>query len=152
MLVALDIHQTREYTSPRDQGEPKTVFVLGVLDSALAARLNDSTFGWRRNDKGPEQAADLHINRQMRNREIVRFGLKGWKNLAGADDQLVEFDPKVHRLKSVAVPDVGNREGLSDIALDLLKPYLSELAAVIEADNIITKEEEKNSDTPSTLS
>jgi hypothetical protein len=173
-VKAFNINQTREYClkgdpahkfeigqgtgclkckKPEDAAphhESPTTFTLGVLDSALSTHLLDKLVGYRKNDKGPEDRADtVVLNKFTRDREIVKYGLKGWSGFMDAvNDHAVEFDPKLHQ-KSYALP-FGNRNGLSDKALDLLKPFLSELAEEIESDNIVTEQDAKNSDGLST--
>ena len=150
-VKAFNIHQTRTYSLKADEGPSKTVFHLGVLDSALSTYLWDSLMAWKRPNNGqdPEGPGSMVVmNKFQRDREVVKFGLKGWDNFQDEKGADIPFDPKLHT-KSYPVQGVGNRTGLSHIALDLLKPFLTELAEQIESDNILTEQDEKNSDGPS---
>ena len=144
MIQAFDVSETREYSLKADTSEPKTVFILGWLDSALQAHLNDSTVGFRANGKGPNSQADVRVNTNMRLREIVKFGVKGWKHFLDKNGQEIQLD-----FVSVPIARSGNRSGLSDRCLDLLKPYIPELAKQIEAGSWLTTEEAGDFDLPS---
>lgn len=149
-VKAFNINQTRTYSLKRDKGPQKTIFHLGVLDSALSTYLFDMLVAWRRPaGEDPEtRGSFVTMNKFQRDREVVKFGLKGWENFQDEGGNLIEFSQKEHT-QSYPVPNVGNRHGLTPRALDLLKPYLTELAEEIEQDNLLTGEDEKNSGGPS---
>jgi hypothetical protein len=151
MAIAFDTSETREYILVRDQKLPpeqQTKFILGVLDARLANLLKDSAVDFSPNNDGPDANADIKYKPRAHDVDVVRFGLKGWDVLFDKRSNQIPFDPKLHT-KSIPVKPLGNRNGLTDIALDLLKPYIRELAKQIDGDNWFTEEEEKNSDTPS---
>lgn len=139
--VSFDISQTREF-SFEDDTEPKTVFILGVLDSGLSSHLFDNAFGYRMNHSGPDEKADVVVNKNRLDRQIVRFGLRGWRNLVNAKGDDEPFIERQH-ISSHIVPELGNRNGLTDRALDLIKPYIAELSAQIEEMNVLSDEEKK---------
>jgi hypothetical protein len=151
MAIAFDVKETREYILEADRKLPpeqQTIFILGTLDSSLAGHINDASIDFQMNDKGPDREANIQWRRAFRQLQLVRFGLKGWSNLFDRQGKEIRFDPKDHT-KSYAVSNVGNREGLTDRALDLIKPYIRELAKQINEANWLDEEEEKNSDAPS---
>lgn len=139
-IIAFDINQTWDFSLSSDTIEPKTIFHLGHLDSALATYLMDSVADYKMSDKGRAGSADIQFNVFQRDRELVRYGVKGWENLAREDGSVVE--PKF-RTAPVG-GKVGTRKGLSDESLDLLIPYFSELARAIEEGNKLTETEIKN--------
>jgi hypothetical protein len=151
MAIAFDVKETREYILEADRKllpEQQTIFVLGTLDSSLAGQINDASVDFQLNDKEPDGEANIQWRRGFRQLQLVRFGLKGWSNFLDRQGKQIRFDPKEHA-QSFAVPAVGDRDGLKDSTLDLLKPYIRELATEIDKDNRLGKEEEKNSVTPS---
>jgi hypothetical protein len=131
----IDLHETLK------SALPKTVFHLGHLDSALATYLMDSVADYKLSDKGRGGAADITFNVFQRDRELVRYGVKGRDNLTRADGTKVV--PKFTR--APVGGKVGMRMGLSDDSLDLLIPYFAELARAVEAGNKLTEDETKNS-------
>lgn len=95
------------------------------------------------NDKGQDAKADISFNSNTWNLEVVRFGLKGWENFRDKRGELIPFDVKTHMI-SVGLKKCGPRIGLTDKALDLLKPYIAKLAKQIERDNWLDEDEVKN--------
>jgi hypothetical protein len=144
MIQAFDVSETREYSLQSDKGEPKTVFIVGWLDSALQAFVNDRTVGFRANGRGPDTQADVNVNTNMRLREIVKFGVRGWRNFQDKNSQDVPVD-----FVSVSLGRSGNRTGLSARCRDVLKPYIPELAKQIESGSWLTADEAGNFDLPS---
>lgn len=151
MLKAFNVNETRDYIvtterveQAKDPSYQPTIFHLGVLTSALSSFISDSSLGFQVNGQGPDSQADAKVNLSARRREIVRFGLKGWTNFQDADgkDVTPEF-------QSFPIGKSRPRQGLTDASIDLVKPWISELAKEIESDNLFTGAEEKNSAAPS---
>ncbi|MGA9363317.1 MAG: hypothetical protein WBW16_03020 [Bacteroidota bacterium] len=138
-LIPYDVTQVREYSVEGDSGEDRTIFLIGRLDYALRNRVFDEASMYSVNDKGADATATVSVRWHQRNANIVKFGLKGWKNFKDAQGKEILFDQV-----SVAIPDVGNRKGVSDRCLNLIQPWLAELAREILKDNRLSVEEEKN--------
>jgi hypothetical protein len=137
MYVAFDVNQTRDYQLKKHQGPKEPIFVLGVLDSSLAAHLADTGVTFSRPQKD-EQEAEVKVHTNVKNREIVRFGLKSVRNMkdAAGNDVVLE-------LQEFSTP-IGMRRGLTDASLNLVKPDINELADVIDSDNTLTEDDAKN--------
>lgn len=149
MLRVFDPFEVRSVSLPEDTEEPKTVFKVGRIDAILAAAIFDdaSRYGVSETEASHNEATiKLHTHR--RNLQIVRFGLQGWERFPDAAGKDLPFDPSKHQKKHT-VSDVGERTGLTDEALNLLRPYVASLAVKIEEFNRLTKEQEKNSSSPS---
>lgn len=137
MLITVDPNEVREYSFPEDT-DPKTVFLLGTLDARLMEHINETT------QETTVVNGKEHVKVQPSKRfmEYVRFGIKGWRNLANKAGK-VEFDAPKH-IQTINVPEVGERRGLSDDALDTLKPYFTRLGTAIWQLNMLPPEEAKN--------
>lgn len=138
-IIAFDVNQTWDYSLTEDVSDPKTVFHLGHLDSALATHLRDSVTDYKLNEQGDR--AGFALNARQTDRDYVRFGVKGWDNLKTADGRIVAPKLKEHAVGG----RVGTRRGLADESLDYLIPYFFELARAIEEGNKLTETETKNS-------
>lgn len=151
MAIAFDINETREYILKTDRelpSEQQTIFLIGTLDALISNHLKDGSLAFKMSEQGPDAKADIAYNSNFSAMEKVRFGLKEWKNLLDKTGKEILFDERIYR-KSFAVPKCGNRTGLTDIALNLIKPYLKELASEVENENWLSELAEKNSDLPS---
>jgi hypothetical protein len=140
-IIAFDVNQTWDFSLLSDVSEPKTIFHLAHLDSALTTYLMDSVADYKMSDRGKTGSADIQFNVFQRDRELVRYGVKGWENLNREDGTPTE--PKFR--KAPVGGKVGVRSGLSDESLDLLIPYFADLARAIEDGNKLTETEIKNS-------
>ena len=137
-VIAFDANAVREYSLLSDQGPEKTVFSIGRLDTLLLGYVRDSTIEFSKKEERAKQV-DALVKSQKRFYLLVQFGLKGWKGFKDDAGNDIAFEQV-----SIAVPGIGNRLGLSARAMDMLQPYISELALEIDTDNTISKEQEKN--------
>jgi len=139
-LIAVDLNAVREYSLACDTGDDKTVFLLGLLDAPLRAHVDDSSLSYSLNAAAPKDGpADVKMNMNARAIDVVRFGLRGWKNFKDAQGRDVPFDRV-----SQAVPGVGNRHVVSDISMRALKTeWIRELAGEITGDNTLADDEKK---------
>lgn len=137
-IIAFDVNQVRDYTSPQDKGENKTVFKIGVLDSRLFYYLQDRSRTFGVNNLGPDAPATVNLDVETRNYKVVKYGLRGWENLL--DNNGKEVSPK---FRPDSLPNVGTRQGLTDDSMDMIKLLIPELAAEILKDNTFTPDEER---------
>jgi len=140
-LIAVDVNAVREYSLKCDDGDDKTVFQIGTLDAPLRAYIEDKGLSYSVNASAPKDApANVSMNMNARSLEVVRFGLRGWKNFKDAQGREIQFDRV-----SQAVPGIGNRHVASDSSLRLLKmDWIKELGKEITGDNFIEAEEKKD--------
>lgn len=150
-LVCFDLNETREYILKQEQEKlaqnpsyQPTVFKLGILDTALSTELMDSMTAFQRNDKSPDDDGTITVHYAKRRMQVVRFGVKGWTNLVDKQGNPVEPKFKNHQVAKGL-----QRMGLTDESLNVIKPWIKELAGKIESDNSFLENDEKNSDTPS---
>ena len=139
-LIAVDVNAVREYSLKCDEGDDKTVFQIGTLDAPLRAHIEDKGTSYAVNASAPKDApANVSMNMSGRSVEVVRFGLRGWRNFKDSSKKDVAFDRV-----SQAVPGIGNRNVASDVSLRALKmEWIKELAKEITGDNMIEAEEKK---------
>jgi len=74
-IIGIRLSETEEFYSTKDTKEPRTKWVVGILDSEVFAAL------------GAYAANPLKMMF-----EIVRFGLKGFENFTDSKGNKVEFD------------------------------------------------------------
>lgn len=133
---AIHPNETFEYISPNDPDKDNpTAWILGTLDSYTLSKLRDIIVTSSMQNK--EQTNPLRLGTFMR--EIVKFGLKGWKNFLDSEGKEIEY----HQ-------DVINSWGrsyqvVSEKLLDLIsQDVLAELSDAIYKGNQLTQEERKN--------
>lgn len=145
MAKAFNVNEVRPYILKADRELPpeqQTEFDLAVVDSALHAYLWDSNTFVGDDSSNGEVKPMVQVRAFSKIRDTVKFCLKSWRKFDGP-----EFTPKF----LVSYPNVGgkNRMGLTNEALDYLKPYIPELSSAIEEENKLSEQDEKNSNTPS---
>ncbi len=140
MVIAFDSSEVRDYSLKEDKGEQKTIFKIGTLDTPLRLYLNDKLAKYRVSDGGSNEQTEVDINVNAMQLEAVRFGLRGWENFKDKAGQDVIFSTV-----SVAVPKIGNRDGVTDFLLKKLHPdWIAELGREILRQNEISEEVKKN--------
>lgn len=139
MIIAINSNESREYTSIHDADENKTIFILGVLDNFVRAKIEDMTTRYSiPNNSEANAQADIQINYNQRNLKLVQYGLKGWKNFKDDKGNDIEFN-------TTSVNEFGKSYNIiSDKSLRRLpKNIILELAGQILEDNFITEESKK---------
>lgn len=91
-MLGIDSKETVEFTSTKDTGDVKTVFVLGSFTNREKLRV----FGGSMNDKGQFDASKF----QDKIFDVLKIGVKKIRNLAGKDydgmaEDLLEVIPFV---------------------------------------------------------
>ncbi len=139
-LIALDVNATKEFSLAGDDGADRTVFVLGLLDVPLRAKVDDDSMAFSVNrGEGESGPSTIHLNRNARAVDVVRFGLRGWRGLRGADGNEVPF-----ARTQVQVDGVGMRMGVTDDCMSRLQiEWVRELADAITDMNKIGAEDKK---------
>lgn len=139
-LIAVDPSAVREYSLAGDEGAEKTVFMLGLLDPALRAHLDDAGMSYSRDESGePGAPAAIHLHRNERANAVVRFGVRGWRSFRDGEGHDIPFVRE-----AVDVPGVGKRQGLTEECLARLAPeWVRELADAISDTNTISEEQKK---------
>lgn len=139
-VIALDINATKEYFLKADRGEDPTIWLIGQLDSPLWNSILDETTKFSGESDGQNSASlQMFVHRNARDYQLLRFGLRGWRNLNDVNGNDVLFSTV-----SVAVPGIGNRQGLSEKLMDMIKPFAEELADEVFKANSLSKEERGN--------
>lgn len=141
MAIAIDPNQVTQYILRADrklEEAKQTVWELGILDSRLRRWIKDATIGWEANSAGADKAASVGLYLQRRAYLLAQFGIRGWRNLLGADGRPIEAETTKHTLT------VGSRMGLTHPMMDQIEPYIDELAGEIDRINSLTGEQIKN--------
>lgn len=139
-LIAVDPNAVREYSIEGDEGTEKTVFLLGLLDPALRASVDDAGMSYSKDSSGDAGSpAAIHLHRNTRALDVVRFGLRGWRSFRDAEGADIPFSRV-----SVDVPGVGKRQAVSDDCMARLDmPWVREIADAITEANTIGEEQKK---------
>ena len=137
MVDPISVGMIKEYTLENDKKDP-TIWLIGPLDSIMKARIvasygsvereGDKTVYKRNKDKPVE----------LNNFDIVRYGLKGFKNFP-LNGKEVAFKAKKEKVFNVEM-DVVTDETLKVIPLYAI----NELASVIWGENQVGEDLEKN--------
>jgi hypothetical protein len=140
-IRALTLSTVKEYQSDLDPAkgtDEATVFVIGAIDAFASTYIADRTLVFSDSGNGTREISQMKLNEV--NLDMVRFGLKGWRNFRDDSDNDVEFktvDRVVLSKKYTVVAD----ECLARMDISLIR----ELANAIQSINMVTKEEAGNS-------
>lgn len=140
-LIGIDINETKPYVSKHDPDKSNpTVFQLGVLDPFLRAHLEDKSVVFEKSSQNPKDPVSTSYNMNLRNIEIVKFGLKGIENFIHPQTkQPIKYDTVSTSVKGKNYPAVTD-----EIIRHLGTKLIAELASAIEEENVFSEEEEKN--------
>lgn len=144
MLKGIDLGETKEYIPRSERGSPNpTRFILGVLDACTLMELEDRATSFRY-DPEKESVVTADFKWNVYQLDVVRFGLKGWKNFLDKNGQERPF--RTRKLnRGNRLYEVPTDETLSQIPIKVIR----ELADVILNWNQLEEAEAKNSGLPS---
>lgn len=133
--------EQKEHVADRDpdKGHP-TVWILGTLDLRVRTYIQDETATFEVSSDKPTDRAGVRLRLGERNVLIVRFGLKGWRNLTDAQGQEVPFAQEAVDLDGKSYPVVA-RALLEALPYELIE----ELATAILRMNTLAEPDRKNS-------
>lgn len=123
-----------EFDKARTEEDGATIWLLGVLDADIRARIGDKALVMEQGADG----ARMFLNQGTRNLEAVRFGLKGWVNFKDEDEE-VEYET-IKRFVNSKPYDIVNDEGISHIPGHVL----NEIGQRILVKNTMDEELRKN--------
>lgn len=135
-VTVFEVAETKEYTLKADKEDP-TVFVIGRIDHKLWSHLQDKHSRMEVSGIGGEAEGVVRFDVNGRNDDFVRFGVKDWRNLKRGANEVP------HSTVSCSTA-AGNRPGLSEKLLEMLRPFIAELAGEVERFNAVSGEETKN--------
>ena len=140
-IKVLNLDKEWEFRSkhdPDNENENATVFVLGTLSSRMIASLQDGASKWRQSPDGKDGIEADFLPNTM-SYEVVRFGLKGAKNLVDEDGANVPFETAKRASLGETATVVAERI-LKCIPLDVIR----ELAEEIQSKNVLSEDDAKN--------
>lgn len=138
MLTGININEVKPYISKLDIQEPKSKFMIGVLDPAVKAYVEDQTTVYDRDENGNPKARIMFSQRAYL---TVKFGLRGVENF---------LDPSTGKPAEFKTEQVFlNNRGYAAVSDEIMRllgdgNLLSELAMVIWEWNGLSEEETKN--------
>ena len=136
MINAIPLGQNIEFILPYDKVNP-TIWVLGALDSITKMEMFSILAPVEKTDKSEEY--NPRINPLQFNIELVRFGLKGFKNFMFNKDPVEFKTEKISRYGKTY--QVVSDETLGKIPVKVLNVLADEILRIQE----VTEEERKNS-------
>lgn len=137
MPIAVSLDETRRYVLKCDRDLPpdeQTVFIIGTLTSAQAARINDRIL-----QIDTDQGSAVQPQMGTAFRLACAYGVHDWENFRDAKGN----DVRPRRIGS------GSRRMLSDESLDRIRPWMAELfGAVMEHNDLGSVDEGNSSSSP----
>lgn len=137
MIKAINPEATFEHVCQGDTDNP-TVWVLGVLDARIRSFINDRAVRVDADGKAPLEPADQAIRAGTWQWLTVKYGLRGWRNLADPNGvQIPEaFERVPHGSKSYPV--------VPDRLMEILPAdVMAELATEISRANTLQEAEKR---------
>jgi len=136
-VKVFEVAETKEYTLKADTENP-TVWTIGRIGHRLWSALQDKHSRMEVSGIGGEAEGVVRFDVNGRNDDFVRFGVKGWSNLKDKNGNDVSFS-------TVSTStSVGNVQGVSDRLLEMIRPFIAELAGEVERFNAVSGDEAKN--------
>lgn len=123
---------------PDKDGENATVFTLGTLSNRLLSYLQDKATTFKGTDETNVEASIMNSSLAI---EVVRYGLRGTKNLQDSEGKPVEFETQRQNVHGMDV-----RAVKSAIINVIPKAVIAELAEALQERNELSEPESKNSE------
>ncbi len=140
MITALNLNDTIKYVLKSDTVEPKTEWILGMLDTRIRKKIEDMSWNYEASPDAPGSAkATTTFNFGAAELEYIMFGLKGFNNFV---------DSKGNPIKYKATQKIVNGQSYFVVDESIIKiipeNVVKELAGEIKKLNSIKEEEVKN--------
>jgi hypothetical protein len=139
-IVGISFEETKEYISKYDcDKDNPTKWIIGVLDSEMYGIIRDKLVTYKVNEGKPAEAPEVRMNLSTRNREAVKFGLKGVANFLDKKKNEIPFGTKKINFAGRQI------EVVSDLFLNRIPAdIVDELAEEILKENTLSEETAKN--------
>jgi len=138
-IVAISPNRVVPYSLITDNGDPKTIFNLGILDSLTRAHLDDQHLEFRKKDTTDPKLEDVAIHDKYV--WFVRFGLRGWENFKDDNGVDIPFETE-----EISIPRLGKRMVVKEDCMKRLElVHIIELGIQILNNNHAQEVEKKSS-------
>lgn len=139
-IKAIDLGETIRYVSEHDKDEPKTTWLLGVLDTPIRKQIEDIAFEYEQTPGRPESAkAKATFNIGKSELEFVAFGLKGFEEFRDKIGKVIYFKTEDRPVQGRVYRVVAN-----EILRIIPGNIVTELAKKIKEINNVSEDEIKN--------
>ena len=139
----INLDATRKYICKEDK-ENSTEFIIGMLPARVRAKILDETITFESSSDNPNDNAKAIIHSEDRRILGFKFGVKGWKNLLGPNDENMPYQSKSDFMGGLLV------QAIPDDLINIIDPeVLSEVGEEVLKKNELTEKEAKNSDSQS---
>lgn len=105
MIKAVNNSQI-EFISKYDTETDKTIFILGTISTKQMSFINDMLSRWRVNAGKMEE---IVIQTSQRNFEVVRQGLKGWKNFKDGNKDIQFSEKNIELIPYEVIDEIAER-------------------------------------------
>lgn len=123
---------------PDRDGENATVFTLGTLSNRLLSYLQDKATTFKGTSEENVEASIMNASLAI---EVVRYGLRGVKNLQDSEGAPVEFETQRQNVHGMDVKAV--KPAIVNV---IPKAVIMELAEELQKRNELSEKQAKNSD------
>ncbi len=123
---------------PDRDGENATVFTLGTLSNRLLSYLQDKATTFKGTNEENVEASIMNASLAI---EVVRYGLRGLKNLQDSEGKPVEFETQRQNIHGMDVRAV--KSGIVNV---IPKAVIAELAEELQKRNELSETDGKNFD------
>ncbi len=140
-IQTLNLDAEWDYKSkfdPDRDSENATVFTLGTLSNRLLSYLQDKATTFKGTNEENVEASIMNASLAI---EVVRYGMRGVKNLQDSEGKNVEFETQRQNVHGMDV-----RAVKSSIVNVIPKAVIMELAEELQKRNELSEAEAKNSD------
>ncbi len=139
-IKTLNLDAEWDFVSKHDAAEKgsedATVFTLGTLSNRLLSYLSDKATTFKGTSEEDVEASIMNASLAI---QVVRFGLKGVRNLQDHDGNAIEFETQKQNVNGMDVAAVKNS------ILDVLpKAIVMEIADELQKRNDLSEKEAKN--------
>jgi hypothetical protein len=122
---------------PDRDGENATVFTLGTRSNRLLSYLQDKATTFKGTNEENVEASIMNASLAI---EVVRYGLRGTRNLQDSEGKPVEFETQRQNIHGMDVKAV--KSGIVNV---IPKAVIMELAEELQKRNELSETEGKNS-------
>ena len=106
MIKAIGSFTQVEFISKYDNEKDKTIFLLGSISTKQMGIIQDMLSRWRVNGGKMEE---IIVQTAQRNYELVKCGLKGWKNFKDNDKDVIFSEKNSEKIPIEVISEIADK-------------------------------------------